>query len=221
MDTFDDQLRDAAATSRVTLTIAFERGTRRSRVTLSDADGAAVAELELEQPEELSLLLARLVTLGFETRPTASGGETTEPGAPPAALSPPPRPKVDVLVAGVDGYRRGWVAVSLDPSGDVEVSTHASFVEVLALRAHVIAVDIPIDPAGRGARPADAAARAFVRTRASSVFPRRRAPRSRPGRSPRRTSGRGRSPVGASRSRRSRSHARSSRCTSSPSSTSG
>jgi predicted RNase H-like nuclease len=78
---------------------------------------------------------------------------------------------VDVLVAGVDGYRRGWVAVSLDPSGDVEVSTHASFVEVLALRAHVIAVDIPIDPAGRGARPADAAARAFVRTRASSVFP--------------------------------------------------
>jgi predicted RNase H-like nuclease len=171
MDTFDDRLRAAAATSRVTLTIAFERGTRRSRVTLSDADGAAVAELELEQPEELSLLLARLVALGFATHSTASGGETAAPAAPPGALTPPPRPKVDVLVAGVDGYRRGWVAVSLDPSGDVEVSTHASFVEVLALRAQVIAVDIPIDPAGRGARPADAAARAFVRSRASSVFP--------------------------------------------------
>ena len=171
MDSFEDELRAAAASSRVTLTIAFERGTRRSRVMLSDADGAAVAELELERPEELSLLLARLVTLGFESRAAASAGETAAPGAPPAAVAPPPRPRTDVLVAGVDGYRRGWVAVSLDPSGDVEVSTHASFVEVLALRAQVIAVDIPIDPSGRGARPADAAARAFVRSRASSVFP--------------------------------------------------
>jgi len=43
---------------------------------------------------------------------------------------------------------------------------------VLSLRAHVIAVDIPIDPPGLGARPTDAAARAFVGGgRASSVFP--------------------------------------------------
>ena len=41
-----------------------------------------------------------------------------------------------------------------------------------SLRAQVIAVDIPIDPPGRGARAADAAARAFVGgSRASSVFP--------------------------------------------------
>ena len=40
-----------------------------------------------------------------------------------------------MLVAGVDGYRKGWVAVSLDPSGDVEVSTHVTFAEVLSLRA--------------------------------------------------------------------------------------
>ena len=77
-----------------------------------------------------------------------------------------------MLVAGVDGYRKGWVAVSLDPSGDVEVSTHVTFAEVLSLRAQVIAVDIPIDPPGLGARAADAAARAFVGgSRASSVFP--------------------------------------------------
>jgi len=73
-------------------------------------------------------------------------------------------------VAGVDGYRKGWVAVALAPGGDVEVSTHPAFADVLTLRAGVFAVDIPIDPPGLGARPADVAARAFVRGRASSVF---------------------------------------------------
>ena len=72
--------------------------------------------------------------------------------------------------AGVDGYRGGWLAVGVDPSGDVEVSTHPSFEQVLASRAQVIAVDIPIDLPGLGARAADAAARAFVGGRASSVF---------------------------------------------------
>ena len=77
-----------------------------------------------------------------------------------------------MLVAGVDGYRKGWVAVALDPSGDVQVSTHASFSEVLSSQARVIAVDIPIDPPGLGVRQADAGARAFVGgSRASSVFP--------------------------------------------------
>jgi hypothetical protein len=77
-----------------------------------------------------------------------------------------------VLVAGIDGFRKGWVAVALDPSGDVQVSTHASFSEVLSSQARVIAVDIPIDPPGLGVRQADAGARAFVGgSRASSVFP--------------------------------------------------
>ena len=80
--------------------------------------------------------------------------------------------QTSVPVAGVDGCRGGWVAVSLDPSGDIDVSTHITFAEVLSLRAHVIAVDIPIDPPGLGARPTDAAARAFVGAgRAGSVFP--------------------------------------------------
>ena len=42
----------------------------------------------------------------------------------------------------------------------------------MSLKANVIAVDIPIDPPGLGARAADAGARAFVGPgRASSVFP--------------------------------------------------
>ena len=61
---------------------------------------------------------------------------------------------------------------ALDPSGDVQVSTHASFSEVLSSQARVIAVYIPIDPPGLGIRQADAGARAFVGgSRASSVFP--------------------------------------------------
>ena len=107
----------------------------------------------------MNVALARLVMLGYRD----------------ATAAPPPRaghPETSVLVAGVDGYRKGWVAVSLDPSGDVQVSTHPTFTEVLSLKANVIAVDIPIDPPGLGARAADAGARAFVGPgRASSVFP--------------------------------------------------
>ena len=113
--------------------------------------------MPLESPEAMNVALARLVQLGFTDAP-----------------SPPPLPHTEasVLVAGVDGFRKGWVAVALDPSGDVQVSTHASFSEVLSSQARVIAVDIPIDPPGLGVRQADAGARAFVGgSRASSVFP--------------------------------------------------
>lgn len=161
MTPFDEQLRAALAGSRLTLALRFELGddgARRSRVALLDDAGAEAAATELESAEELGLLLARVVALGFEAPP------------PDTAVRPPP-PRTDVLVAGVDGYRRGWVAVSLDPSGDVEVSTHATFADVCALGARVLAVDMPIDPPGLGDRPADRAARAYVAPRGSSVFP--------------------------------------------------
>lgn len=154
----DEQLAHAAREPTMRLTIELDRASGGGTLTFVDANGATVAEVATESPEEMTAVLARLVVLGFAV-PTAL-----------AEAVPPRRARVDVLVAGVDGYRRGWVAVSLDPSGDVEVSTHASFVEVLALRAQVIGVDIPIDPPGLGARAADAAARAFVGARASSVF---------------------------------------------------
>jgi predicted RNase H-like nuclease len=167
----DGLVRRAMRDSELELTLEFSRtpaGAKSGAIVFKDAAGAAIARVPLESPEAMNVALARLVLLGFE-----SVGEPLrlEPAPPP---EPPGSERVDasVLVAGVDGYRKGWVAVSLDPSGDVQVSTHATFTEVLSLRAQVIAVDIPIDPPGLGARPTDAAARAFVGgSRASSVFP--------------------------------------------------
>lgn len=163
----DDSVTRALQDARLDLTLEFHRaadGTKTGTLTIRDAAGATVATVPVESPEAMNVALARLVLLGFRGAAPAA-----EPPAPPRPRRP--TPETTVLVAGVDGYRSGWVAVSLDPSGDVQVSTHASFPEVLSLRARVIGVDIPIDPPGLGARPTDAAARAFVGGRASSVFP--------------------------------------------------
>jgi predicted RNase H-like nuclease len=170
-DDVDGLVRKAMRDSQLELSLEFSRtasGVKAGAIVFKGADGTAIARVPLESPEAMNVALARLVLLGFE-----SVGEPLrlEPAA-PAGRPEPGRVDASVLVAGVDGYRKGWVAVSLDPSGDVQVSTHATFSEVLSLRAQVIAVDIPIDPPGLGARPTDAAARAFVGgSRASSVFP--------------------------------------------------
>ncbi|MGH3071317.1 MAG: DUF429 domain-containing protein [Gaiellaceae bacterium] len=169
-DELDDAFQRALHDSRLDVALEFHvgpDGEKSGAVVLSDASGAPVARVPLESPEAMNVALARLVLLGF-----GSAGATTrlEPASAPERR---PQRRVDagVLVAGVDGYREGWVAVSLDPSGDVEVSTHPTFTEVLSLRAQVIAIDIPIDPAGLGVRASDAAARAFVGgSRASSIF---------------------------------------------------
>lgn len=163
----DESVSQALKDARLDLTLEFHRapdGTKTGTLAIRDAAGRTVATVPVESPEAMNVALARLVLLGFRNAAPAA-----EPPAPPRSRRP--KPETTVLVAGVDGYRSGWVAVSLDPSGDVQVSTHASFAEVLSLRARVIGVDIPIDPPGLGARPADAAARAFVGGRASSVFP--------------------------------------------------
>ena len=160
MDDLDGPVRRALHDAQIDLSLEFRRapdGTKAGAIVLRDAAGETVASVPLASPEAMNVALARLVLLGFSDAST------------PRALRP--QWESSVLVAGIDGYRRGWVAVSLDPSGDVQVSTHSTFTEVLSLRARVIAVDIPIDPVGLGARPTDAAARALVRGRASSVFP--------------------------------------------------
>ena len=160
MDDLDGPVRRALHGARLDLSLEFRRGsdgTKRGTLLIADESGETVARVPLESPEAMNVALARLVQLGFTDAPT-----------------PPPLPHTEtsVLVAGVDGFRKGWVAVALDPSGDVQVSTHASFSEVLSSQARVIAVDIPIDPPGLGVRQADAGARAFVGgSRASSVFP--------------------------------------------------
>ena len=160
MDDLDGPVRRALHDARLDLVLEFRRGAdgaKRGTLLIADARGETVARVPLESPEAMNVALARLVQLGFADIP------------PPPRL---PQAETSVLVAGVDGYRKGWIAVALDPSGDVQVSTHASFSEVLSSQARVIAVDIPIDPPGLGGRRADAGARAFVGgSRASSVFP--------------------------------------------------
>ena len=171
LDRLDEPVRRALTEARLELSLEFHDGAdgrKSGALRIKDAAGRTIAHVELESPEAMNVALARLVLLGFR-------------GAAPAAPAPSPPPararavsavEASVLVAGVDGYRKGWVAVSLDPSGDVQISSHPTFAEVLSLRAQVIAVDIPIDPPGLGGRPADAAARAFVGSgRASSIFP--------------------------------------------------
>lgn len=165
-----DELAGRLREGQLEVGLEFRRradGSKEGRIVVRDSSGRTLAELAPESPEGMTAALARLVVLGFREAPAESLAGEKPPSRPSAQAG---RVATDVLVAGVDGYRHGWVAVALDPSGDVEVSTHPTFVDVLATRAHVVAVDIPIDPTGRGARPADAAARAFVRGRASSVF---------------------------------------------------
>lgn len=77
-----------------------------------------------------------------------------------------------MLVVGVDGYRRGWVAVALLDGRFVDASVHPAIEDVARAfgAAAVIAVDIPIGVPEKGSRVADRAARAFLGRRASSVF---------------------------------------------------
>ena len=79
---------------------------------------------------------------------------------------------VAMSVVGVDGCKRGWIAVALDD----DTSTRGLFVERLddlgtALDGvHAVAVDIPIGLPSTGRRQADDAARDLLGPRRSSVF---------------------------------------------------
>lgn len=77
-------------------------------------------------------------------------------------------------VVGVDGARKGWVAIVLDSAGRriLDAVSYDSMASLLAEQASaaVIAVDIPIGLGAAEARAADQAARRFVGPRASSVF---------------------------------------------------
>ncbi|MGE0238341.1 MAG: DUF429 domain-containing protein [Parvibaculaceae bacterium] len=74
------------------------------------------------------------------------------------------------LVAGVDGCPAGWIAALWD--GDAQLTTRlcASFAEVMALPARIIAVDMPIGLPERSGRPPEREVRARLGERRSSVF---------------------------------------------------
>ena len=74
-------------------------------------------------------------------------------------------------VAGVDGTKRGWLAVILEDGRFAGAHVHARFTEILSAHdAAVIAVDMPIGLVERGLRDADVAARQAVGRLRSSVF---------------------------------------------------
>lgn len=75
-------------------------------------------------------------------------------------------------VAGADGFRWGWVAVTLVDGRFDAIALFSGMRELLETLADaaVVGVDIPIGLPEEGVRPADQAARRFVGARASSVF---------------------------------------------------
>jgi len=75
------------------------------------------------------------------------------------------------IAVGVDGCRRGWVAVVITESGFVDAAFEPSLEAILAAfpEAAVFGVDIPIGLVDEE-READAAARSFLKGQASSVF---------------------------------------------------
>lgn len=78
------------------------------------------------------------------------------------------------LVAGVDGSRAGWFAVSLDAHGNIASAVFPTSREIWdgLGEANVIAVDVPIGLTDSGPRRCDQEARKALRApRASSVFP--------------------------------------------------
>ncbi|MEV2275336.1 DUF429 domain-containing protein [Nocardiopsis sp. NPDC049922] len=75
-------------------------------------------------------------------------------------------------VVGVDGCRRGWVAVHLRDGRWLRAGLHPDLSCVLKdTSAHVVAVDIPMGLLADGARACDGRIRGLLGPRANSVFP--------------------------------------------------
>lgn len=70
--------------------------------------------------------------------------------------------------AGIDWYRRGWVATVLGPAPEVLIEADLGRMIERIGNADRIAIDMPI---GFGPREADREAKDFVRPRHNSVFP--------------------------------------------------
>src|SRR3972149_3395219 len=84
------------------------------------------------------------------------------------------RPKeISSLIAGVDGYTRGWIEATDCGNGNTKVETFGSFKNLLGRKElAVIVVDVPIGLLAQGARKCDLLVRRFLgQPRASSLFP--------------------------------------------------
>jgi predicted RNase H-like nuclease len=107
-------------------------------------------------------------------RAVAAGAEIVRPGVykdPDGnVVTLAERPRA-VRVAGVDMAGGGWAVVVLEDNRIVDAFRCESFAEALLVDAQVVGVDIPIGIPDSSPREADVAARRFVGSRASSVFP--------------------------------------------------
>ncbi|MFT5359400.1 MAG: putative RNase H-like nuclease [Polyangiales bacterium] len=76
------------------------------------------------------------------------------------------------MFVGVDGYKKGWVAVAISSDGFIEASVFSDFAALMneLSAAKVIAVDMPLGLVEKGDRDADQAARDFLKGQSSSVF---------------------------------------------------
>lgn len=117
--------------------------------------------------EGIRYLTVHLARGGLQVSPSRPAEQARDAGEAPVVTPL----RTGVPVAGVDGYRGGWVAVELREDGTAAVRTAREFRELLVLDVRVLAVDIPIGLPETGRRPADVQARRFVGPRASSVFP--------------------------------------------------
>lgn len=82
----------------------------------------------------------------------------------------PEAPRQPLVAAGVDGCKGGWVLAGLDTCGSVVIEGHPDVAAVVRRTDGIVAIDMPIGLPEAGQRPCDAAARALLGPRRSSVF---------------------------------------------------
>lgn len=79
--------------------------------------------------------------------------------------------RVDIL-AGVDGYKKRWLAALLAEDGTTQLEVIGSFAELVRRsKLDLIVIDMPIGLPKVGARRCDLLARQRIGPRRSSVFP--------------------------------------------------
>src|SRR3990167_4854951 len=75
------------------------------------------------------------------------------------------------MLAGVDGTKRGWLAVIEYTPGKINLSEVSDFRQLLSnTNTGIVVVDVPIGLADSGQRGADAEARKLLGRRACCVF---------------------------------------------------
>lgn len=83
-----------------------------------------------------------------------------------------PKMEAEEMIAGVDGYKKGWIAAIADKHGQTRVELFTSFADIAGREElKVVVIDVPIGLTEVGPRAADKEARAILKDRRSCVFP--------------------------------------------------